>query len=176
MRYKTKIRDLIIFAFLGALMLLAKIVFEPLPNVHPLGALIMVYTLVYRTRALIPIYIYVFLQGLISGFNLWWVPYLYIWTVLWGMTMLLPKNMKVRTKSIVYPTVCALHGLLFGTLYAPLQALMFGLDFSAMLKWIAAGLVFDAIHAAGNFAAGFLVLPLSSVLKKLSSDGKEKNQ
>ena len=27
------------------------------------------------------------------GFGVWWVPYLYVWTVLWGMTMLLPKKM-----------------------------------------------------------------------------------
>lgn len=169
MKNKATPRELIIFAMLGALMLIGKIVFEPLPNVHPLAALVVIYTLVYRAKALIPIYLYVLLQGLISGFNLWWIPYTYIWTVLWGIAMLLPKNMSARIGVFVYPLITALHGLLFGTLYAPAQALMFGLDFNGMIKWIIAGLPFDALHAVGNFAAGFLVLPISKVLRKLEN-------
>jgi energy-coupling factor transport system substrate-specific component len=165
MRYKTKIRELTVFALSATIMLLGKVIFEPLPNVHPLGALIMTYTLVFRKKALVPIYLYVFLQGLIAGFNLWWIPYLYIWTFLWGATMLLPKKLPVPY--VIYPIVCALHGLAFGTLYAPAQALLFHLNFKQMLVWIAAGFPFDITHAIGNFAAGFLVFPLVAVLKKL---------
>ncbi len=169
-RTHKRLRDLIIFAMLGALMLIGKMIFEPLPNVHPLAALVMIYTLVYRSRALIPIYVYVFLQGLIAGFNLWWIPYLYIWTVLWGLTMLLPKKLPTGIAIFIYPLICALHGIMFGTLYAPVQAIMFSLDLSAMIKWIIAGLPFDLIHAVGNFAAGFLVLPISRALKRLEGD------
>ena len=78
---------------LAALMLASKIAMEALPNIHLVGMLTMVYTLVYRKRALIPIYIFVLLFGLIYGFSAWWVPYLYIWTILWGVTMLLPRRM-----------------------------------------------------------------------------------
>ena len=169
-RAHNRLRDLIVFAMLGALMLIGKIIFEPLPNVHPLAALVMIYTLVYRSRALIPIYVYVFLQGLIAGFNLWWMPYTYIWTVLWGLTMLLPKKIPTRISMFVYPILCAFHGFLYGALYAPAQAIIFGLDFSAMIKWIIAGLPFDAMHAIGNLAAGFLVLPISKTLKRLEGD------
>ena len=164
-----RLRELILFAMLGALMLIGKILFEPLPNVHPLAALVIIYTVVYRTKALVPIYIYVVLQGLIAGFNVWWIPYTYIWTVLWGVTMLLPKNLSNGSALIVYPVTACVHGLLFGTLYAPVQALIFGLDFQGMIKWIIAGLPFDFVHAAGNLAAGFLVLPITRVLKKLES-------
>ena len=38
---------------------------------------------------------------------------------------------------IVYAAVCGLHGLLYGVLYAPAQALMYGLSFEATLAWIA---------------------------------------
>lgn len=169
MKKKITLRELIVFSMLSALMLIGKIVFEPLPNVHPLAALIVIYTLVYRAKALIPIYVYVFLQGLMLGFNLWWVPYLYIWTALWGITMLLPKNMPTGIAIFVYPIVTALHGVLFGTLYAPVYSVLFGLDFSGMIKWIIAGLPFDVMHAVGNFAAGFLVLPISKVLRKLEN-------
>ena len=158
-----------IFAMLGTVMFISKIVMELLPNIHLLGTLTVVYTLVYRKRALIPIYVYVLLNGVYSGFSLWWMPYVYIWTLLWGAVMLLPSNMPKRAAIVVYPTVSMLHGLLFGLLYAPAQRLMFGLDFEQTLAWIASGFVFDVIHAIGNFALGFLVLPLANILKKLSN-------
>ncbi len=165
----SKLRELIVFSMLGSLMLISKIVFEPLPNIHPLAALTVTYTLVYRKKALFPIYIYVFLQGLYSGFSMWWIPYMYIWTILWGFAMLIPKNISLKTGAVVYPLVCAAHGILFGTLYAPAQAIMFHLSFKAMIAWIGAGLYFDIIHACGNFVAGFLVIPLSQVLKRLKN-------
>ena len=118
-------------------------------------------------KALIPIYVYVLLNGLFAGFNSWWVPYLYIWTILWGAIMILPKNMPKAVACIVYPIVCAAHGLLFGALYAPVQALMFGFTFEQTLAWIAAGLSFDMIHMVGNFAVGLLIFPVSVTLKKL---------
>lgn len=164
-----KLADIIIFSMLGTVMFVSKILMEALPNIHFVGMLTVVYTIVYRKKALIPIYVYVFLNGIYAGFSAWWVPYLYIWTILWAATMLLPKNMSKKFAVPVYAAVCALHGLLFGTLYAPAQALMFGLDFRAMIAWIIAGLPFDLIHAVGNLAAGLLIVPLSEVLRKIHS-------
>ena len=160
---------MVIFAMLGTLMFCSKIAMEALPNVHLLGMLTMVYTIVYRYRALIPVYIYVILNGAFAGFNLWWVPYLYIWTILWGITMLLPRQMPKRVAAVVYPLICGIHGFAFGALYAPAQALMFGLDVKGMLSWIVAGLPFDLIHGAGNFVVGLLILPLSELLRRLAN-------
>ena len=156
-----------VFAMLGTVMFCSKLLMDALPNIHLIGVLTMAYTLAFGKKALFPIYVNVMLVGLYGGFNLWWLPYLYIWTVLWGATMLLPKKMPKKIAIIVYPLVCALHGLLYGTLYAPAQALMFGLNFKQTIAWIIAGLPWDAIHAAGNLALGFLVLPLSDLLSRL---------
>ena len=158
---------MVIFAMLGTLMYCSKIIMEAIPNVHLLGMFTMVFTLVYRKKALIPIYVFIMLTGLFAGFATWWIPYLYIWAVLWGITMLLPRNMPYGIACVIYPIVCAMHGLLYGTLYAPAQALLFGLDFDGMLAWIVAGLPWDMIHAVGNFAAGLLIIPLATLLKKL---------
>ena len=70
-------------------------------------------------------------------------------------------------KPIVYMVICALHGLSFGALYAPVQAIVMGLDFEGMLLWIANGFYFDVIHCIGNFACGTLIIPLAALLKKL---------
>ena len=152
---------------LGALMFTSKMLMEILPNVHLLGTFIVAATVVFRAKALYSIYIYVFLDGLIHGFDIWWFPYLYIWTVLWGMAILLPKSMPKWVCAVVYPIVSSLHGFLFGVLYAPAQALLFGFDFKQTLAWIAAGLPFDVIHGISNIFTGLLVLPLSGFLKEL---------
>ncbi len=152
---------------LGALMFCSKIIMEAFPNIHLLGMLVMLYTVVFRVKALIPLYLYVTVQGLFAGFAPWWVPYIYVWTVLWGVTMLLPKNMPPRVAMVVYPTVCALHGFAFGILYAPAQALMYGFNFEQTLVWISTGMAFDIIHGISNIFTGMLILPLSELIKKL---------
>ncbi len=154
---------------LGTVMFCSKIIMEALPNIHLLGMLTMVYTVAFRKKALIPIYVYVLINGLYAGFSMWWIPYLYIWTILWGITMLLPQNMPKRVAYAVYSAVCALHGFAFGILYAPAQALMFGLDLSGTVAWIIAGFPFDIIHGISNIFTGLLVIPLSDLIKRLMS-------
>lgn len=163
---KLTIRETAIFSMLGTLMYCSKLIMEALPNIHLVGVLTIAYTVVYRRKALYPIYIFVLLQGIFGGFNLWWVPYLYMWTILWGVTMLLPKKMPTKIAPIVYTVVCSLHGFLFGVLYAPAQALFFGLDFKGMLAWIAAGAVFDTVHGVSNFLCSFLIVPIITLLKR----------
>ncbi len=158
---------MIVFAMLGAIMFCSKVIMEALPNIHLLGMFTMTFTVVFRKKALIPIYVYVFLNGLYGGFSMWWIPYLYIWTILWGVTMLLPRNMPRKIKFIVYPAVCCIHGLLFGVLYAPAQAVMFGLNFEQMIAWIVAGLPLDLLHGVGNLFAGLLIVPFSELFEKL---------
>lgn len=164
-----------LFAMLGALMYCSKVIMEVAPNIHLLGMLTMTFTVVFRAKALIPIYIYVMLNGLFAGFATWWVPYLYIWAVLWGVTMLLPKKMPKKVAYVVYPAVCCLHGLAFGTLYAPAQALLFGLNFEQTIAWIAAGFPWDIVQGVGNLFAGMLIVPLSTLLGKLLGTTKRLN-
>ena len=163
------VSEITVFGMLGALMFCSKIIMEVLPNIHVLGMLTMVYTLVYRKKALFPIYVYVLLNGVFSGFATWWIPYLYVWTILWAVTMLLPKKMPTAVAAIVYPLVCCLHGLSFGILYAPAQAILYGFNFQQMIAWIMTGLTFDVIHAFGNFAGGFLIIPMVRLLKKIDA-------
>ncbi len=162
---KLKIKEIAVFGMLGALMCVLDLLMEALPNIHLIGVFIVATTVVYRAKALFVIYIYVFSIGLISGIGVWWVPYLYVWAVLWGAVMLLPKNIPEKLKPIIYMGVCAAHGFLFGVIYAPSQALLFGLDFKGMLTWIAAGIPFDIIHGVSNFVCGVLIVPIIKVLK-----------
>lgn len=167
---KLSIKELVTFSMLGALMYSTKVIMEVFPNIHLLGMLTMVYTLVYRKKALYPIYTYVLLNGLFVGFASWWIPYLYIWTVLWGWTMLLPKRMPKQVKPVVYMLVCAAHGFSFGTLYAPAQAIIYGFNFQKTIAWIIAGLPYDILHGISNFIMGMLVVPMVKLLHRISDN------
>ena len=147
----------------------SKVIMELAPNIHLLGVFTIAFTVVYRKKALYPIYTYVLLNGILSGFATWWIPYLYVWTVLWGVVMLLPKHMPKKVQAPVYMVVCALHGFLYGVLYAPVQALLFGLDFKGMIAWIVAGFPFDLIHGVSNFFCGMLIVPIVSLLRRLEN-------
>ncbi len=164
---RLSLHEIVVFAMLGSLMFCSKILMEAFPNIHLLGMFTMVFALCYRVKGLIPLYIYVFLNGVYSGFDLWWIPYLYIWTILWGVTMLLPRRMPDKISAVVYPLICGLHGVAFGVLYAPAQALMFGLGFKQTIAWVISGVPFDISHAVGNLAAGLLVLPLCKLIRKI---------
>ncbi|MBQ8868592.1 MAG: hypothetical protein IJ027_02590 [Oscillospiraceae bacterium] len=166
---KITLFELALFAMYGALMFISKILLEFLPNVHLIGMFIVLFTVIYRAKALIPIYVFVFVTGFFNGFNLWWVPYLYIWAILWGFSMLIPRNAPAKVLIIVCPIVCSLHGFLYGTLYAPFQAIAFGLDFKETIAWIIAGIPFDIVHGVSNFAVGLLVFPLVKVLRKINA-------
>lgn len=172
---KLNVKEIAVFAMLGAMMIATKELMAALPNIHLLGVIIVAITVVYRQKALYPIYIYVLAEGLLQGFSPWWVFNLYVWTVLWGAVMLLPKNMPKKAQPIVYAVVCSLHGFLFGTLCAPAQALMFGLNFKGTVSWIIAGLPFDITHGISNLICGFLIVPIIKALV-LADKGINKNQ
>jgi energy-coupling factor transport system substrate-specific component len=143
---KLTVKEMTLFGMLGAVMYCSKIFMEFLPNIHLLGVFTIAFTMVYRKKALYPIYVYVMLNGLLAGFN-----------------MLLPE----RTPKFVYILVCGAHGFLYGTLYAPAQAIMFGLDFKGMVAWIIAGLPYDCVHGIGNLCVGILIWPIVKLLRKL---------
>ncbi len=148
-------------------MFISKLWMDWLPNIHLLGVFTIAITVVYRQKALYAIYTYVLLNGVFAGFSAWWIPHLYLWTLLCLATMLLPKQIPPRVARIFYMSLCGLHGLLYGVLYAPCQAFFFGLNFEQTIAWVVAGLPFDLLHGISNFIAGLLISPIISLLKKL---------
>ena len=160
-----KTKELVLFSLLGAIMFASKIISEALPNIHPLAMLIIAYTVVFRKKALIPIFLFIIITGAVYGFGTWWFPYLYLWPLLWGAAMLIPKRIPDSIAVPVYMIIAGLHGLLYGTLYAPFQALAFGLDFKGMIAWIIAGIPFDLIHGISNFIVASFTLPVIKALR-----------
>lgn len=163
-----RLRLLAVFAMLGSIMFISDILMEFLPNVHIVGVLTVVYTIVYRYKALIPIYVYVLINGLYSGFGFWWLGYLYIWALLWGVIMLIPRRLPSRVRLVLYIIAATAHGLLFGVLYIPVQYIYIP-SMSALMAWVSFGFITaDIYQGIGNCIFGILlIMPLSELLLKL---------
>lgn len=168
---KLKLRELTLYGVIGGMMYALKVAMEIFPNVHPVGIIIVALTVVFRKKALYPIYTYVLLCGAIyPGFGIWWIPQLYLWLVLWGGIMLIPKNISEKKKSWIYIIICSVHGFIYGLLYTPPQALFMGMSFNEALAWYISGVPWDIVHGVGNFVLGGLIVPLISVLKRFKID------
>lgn len=160
-----RLRALVRDALLAALLVFSKELLAALPNVELVTMLIMAYTVVYRFRALVPIYLFVALEAVLYPSPVATVMYLYVWAILFFVVMLLPRGRVLPAP--VYMLIGGLFGLAFGTLCAPAQAVYFGLKAEGVLAWIAAGFPYDVTHAIGNTAIGCLTPFVIRLLSRL---------
>ena len=108
-------RQVALFGILGALTFAAKLVMSPLPNIEPVSLMVMLFAVTFRRKCLYPIYVYVVMEYLVFGFHLWSINYLYVWTVLALIALLLRK----QDSPLLWAVVSGGFGLLFGALCAP---------------------------------------------------------
>jgi len=167
---KLNTKELVTLALLSALLFVLQVALAFIPNIELVSILIMIYTLIYGKKTLYIIYTFALLQGLIYGFGIWWLMYLYVWTILFFVVSFLKKNQSV----ILWAIVAAIFGFTFGFLCSIPYFIMGGIG--AGLAWWSTGISFDLIHGFGNF---FIVLvlfkPLYSVIFALSKLSKSTN-
>ena len=65
---KLNVKEMAVFGMLGALMFASKLLMEVAPNIHLLGVFTVAFTVVYRKKALYPIYIFILILGIFNGF------------------------------------------------------------------------------------------------------------
>ena len=167
-----QLRDFFIFALFAAMMVSTKLLMNALPNIHLIAMLTILLTRFYRAKALIPVYLFVLIDGIVEGFFLSvWVMHSYIWLILWLWAMLIPRNIPKTAEIFIYPALGALHGALYGILSSPPTYFFFipksSWSWQSYTAYIAAGLPYDAAHACGNFCACMLVLPLLELMRML---------
>lgn len=159
---RLSIRELTCLATMGALMFALKMAMAALPNIHPVAMLIVLTALQFSWRAFYAVGVYILLEGVLFGFGLWWISYLYIWPLLTVLTILLRKN----EGRLFWASLTAFFGLVFGALCA-IPYFFIGGPSMAFSYWIS-GIPFDLLHCVGNFAVTFALLPtLRSVLTRV---------
>lgn len=152
------LRELIVLGLLAAMMIGTKVAMAALPNIH-LGAVILSFAvMVFGWKALYTAAVYILLEGMIYGFGIWWISYLYCWPILVSMLMIVRK----QDSPLLYAVICGLFGLLFGLLCEIPYLFLIGWKASAAM-WMS-GIPYDLLHAGGNFCLCLLLLP---ALKKI---------
>ncbi len=155
-----KAKDLVLLSLLTAILFVGQVALAFLPNIEVVSLLIIVYTLVFRKKVFYVIYAFALLEGIVYGFGLWWVMYLYVWTIL-ALVILLFKH---NNSLIIWVIISGGFGLLFGTLCSIPYFIIggWGLGFS---YWIQ-GLPFDILHGLGNMVVTLLLFnPCYKALK-----------
>lgn len=163
-----KIRDIATMALLTAILFVGQIGLSFLPNIEIVSLLVIVYTQLYRKKVFLIIYVFALLQGLTYGFSLFWAGYLYVWSIL-ALIVLLLKEQK---SYLVWAVVSGAFGLAYGFLYAIPVFITSGAA-SGMSFWIA-GIPFDIAHCVGNAVVAVLLYkPIYHVLYKLVMNQKQ---
>ncbi len=156
------VKEVALFGMLGALTFGAKFALSALPNIEPVSLFIMVFAVVFGLKAMFPVGIYIALEILVYGIQLWNINYLYVWPLLALIAWLLRG---VR-EPMIWAVVSGTFGLLFGLLCAPVYLFSGGVHFA--FSWWLSGIPFDLLHCVGNFVlAALLFAPLRRLLSRL---------
>lgn len=159
---KKPLRELIVLALLGAMMLATQVALSALPNIHLVAVFVILAALLFGWKSLFSVYIFVLLEGLIYGFGMWFVNYLYIWTILACIAIAFRK----QRSRIFWAAVAGVFGLLFGALCAVPYFFLGGWA-GAFAYWVS-GIPFDLIHCVSNTVLVFILLePLYQLCQKL---------
>ncbi|MFQ9168341.1 MAG: hypothetical protein ACLR34_09655 [Faecalibacterium prausnitzii] len=187
MALHTRVLRLVLSGLMGALLVVSKQAMSGLPNLEPVSLLIILFALELPRETPGAITVFILLQGVLYGFGLWWVMYLYVWYLLALLAWLLRR----MDNAFFWAVFSGLYGLCFGGLCAavylfaktPAFALSWwlsGLCFGGLcaavylfaktpafaLSWWLSGLSYDALHGVGNFVLMLLLYrPLCRALQ-----------
>lgn len=154
-------RLVVLSAMLSAILVVLQMAMAFLPNIEPVSLLVLVYALVLRRKVFYILFPFAVLEGLVFGFGLWWVSYLYVWP-LWAWIVL---RLDPHSGPWTWAVANGAFGLSFGALCAlPYLA---GGPWAAVSYWLA-GIPFDLVHCLGNFCLALVLAePLRQLLDRL---------
>ena len=158
------VRDITIMALMVAIIEVSKVALAQVPNVELTSFWIIMFTLYFGPRIFYVIPVFILIEGLMYGFGLWWIMYLYAWPMLAIVVLLLRKMNTAWDWSFV----SGLFGLLFGFLCA--IPYIFTSGFAGAVAWWIAGIPWDLVHGIANFII-MLVLykPMKLVMAKMQN-------
>jgi hypothetical protein len=158
-----KIVHIVVMGLLAAILLIGQVGMAFLPNIEPVSTLIILYTLTHKKYIFYIIYVFVLLEGILYGFGIWWVSYLYIWSILSLIVLALQKI----DSALIWAVISGAFGLSFGALTA-IPYLISG-GFGAAFAYWTNGIPYDILHCCGNFVLTLILYkPLLPVLKRFS--------
>ena len=157
-------RDITIMALMVAIIEVSKVALAQIPNVELTSFWVIMFTLYFGTRIFYVIPVFILIEGMMYGFNLWWIMYLYAWPML-AIVVLVFRKMKTAWE---WSFVSGVFGLCFGFLCA--IPYIFTSGIAGAFTWWVAGIPWDLVHGIANFII-MLVLykPMKLVMSKMQN-------
>ena len=159
---KLSTKDIAIIGVMVAIIEICKVLMVHLPNIELTTFFIIMFTLGFGKKMMYVIPTFILIEGVIFGFGMWWIMYLYLWPMLSYVTWILRK----MDSPISWAIVASGFGLLFGFFGAIPYIITSGPQVA--FSWWIAGIPWDMVHAVGNFIV-MLVLykPMKQITKRL---------
>ena len=159
--------DVALVALMVAVIEVFKFTMMGLPNIELTSFWLILFSKNFGKKVYYVVPVFTLIEGVIFGFNLWWISYLYVWPLLVLVTRIFRKNNSALTWAII----SAVFGLSFGALCAIPYAFT-GTDLQSGLSiafsWWVAGIPWDIAHCVGNFVLTLLLYkPLSEIMLKI---------
>ena len=162
--------DIALMGMMVAVIEACKFVMASLPNIELTSFWLIIFTLMIGWKIVFVVPVFILIEGLIYGFGMWWVMYLYAWPMLVLLTWIFRKQDSVWVFSIL----SAAFGLCFGLLCA-IPYFFIGFVDGGILSglimafnWWIAGIPFDITHGIANFILMFLLYrPMRELMGKV---------
>lgn len=167
MKNRIGIRDITAVAVMAVLLEISKLALSWAANVELVSFFVIMFTLSFGRKTLAALPVFILVEGLIYGFSIWWIMYVYVWPLLAVVTYIL-KNNKSRFFWVIFSCI---FGLAFGALCSVPYIFMGSAGGSVAnglktaVMWWVAGIPFDVVHAVANAVIMFLLYkPVKKVL------------
>lgn len=167
---KIQVQKMTRIALLSAILYVAKVSLEFLPNVEMVSFLTIIYTLVFGKEAFLIVTVFNMFEFIQWGFGSWWISYLYVWPLLVLVTLivqrLLMKAGHSQEEFVLWAVISGGFGLIFGSLFA---VVYIPVDVSYALSYWLSGLPWDVWHALCSFIIMLLIgKPVYRALKRIA--------
>ena len=153
--------DVALVGMMVAVIEACKFAMAALPNVELTSFWVILFALCFGRRIYLVVPVFILIEGLVYGFGMWWLSYLYVWPLLVAIAMLLRGS----DSALFWAAVAGGFGLAFGALCS-LPYFFIGGPSAAFAYWVS-GIPFDLLHCGGNFAVTFVLYrPVTGILKR----------
>lgn len=168
---RTAVYDIAQIGLMIAVIEVSKYALSFLPNIELTTFWLIMFTLFFGRKAAPAIPVFILIEGIIYGFGLWWIMYLYAWPLLVVLVCLFRK----KESAWFWSTLSGAFGLSFGALCA-IPYLFIGASTGGSLlsglrtafAWWIAGIPWDIVHCIGNFVIMLLLYhPIRRVMRHL---------
>ena len=105
-------KDIILMGVALAVIEVAKVALGFIAGIEIVTLLFVLYTLFFEKKMIYFLPTFLLIEGIVNGFGIWWIMYIYVWSILVLITYLFRKHQSLWFWSIF----TGIYGLFFGLL------------------------------------------------------------